>query len=206
MKPAMLDPTQRAGLLTRAGFLAVTSNPDQSSSVKRGRRIYERFLCGELPPPPNNVPAAKSPSAGGTTRQRFEEHDKNPCATACHSLMDPLGFAFEHYDGIGRYRATDNNLPVDSTGTITLDGKAHPYTDAKDMSMLLAASPSVERCFTQQVLRFAFKRLDTDADRASIDAVMATFSKSNAISDVLVGIVGSRTFRYRSPGTGEILQ
>ena len=60
---------------------------------------------------------AKPASAGGTTRQRFAEHDKNPCATACHTLMDPFGFAFEHYDGIGKYRTMDNGKAVDATGS-----------------------------------------------------------------------------------------
>jgi hypothetical protein len=201
-----LDKTQRAGLLTRAGFLTVTGATDGSHPVKRGRRIYERFMCGELPPPPNNVPPAKPASAGGTTRQRFEEHDKNPCATACHTLMDPFGFAFEHYDGIGKYRTQDNGMTVDSSGTLDLDGQKHPYNDALGMSQILAASPSTARCFATQLARFAFKRTETEADRASIDAVMATFGKTNAVQDALLGLVATRTFRYRSPGTGEMLQ
>jgi hypothetical protein len=202
----MLDTTQRSGLLTRAGFLTVTGATDGSHPVKRGRRVYERFLCGELPPPPPVVPPAKPPSAGGTTRQRFEEHDTNPCALGCHPIMDKLGFAFEHYDGIGKYRTTDNGGMVDSSGEYEFDGAKKRFTDARDLSQVLASSPSVAQCFATQWLRFAFKRTETDADKASLAAIAAAFTKANSIQDLMVGVVGSRSFRYRTPGTGEKLQ
>ena len=76
----MLDATQRSGILTQSGFLTITGASNGSNPVKRGRKIYERFMCGELPPPPPNVPPPKPASAGGTTRERFEEHDQMACA------------------------------------------------------------------------------------------------------------------------------
>jgi hypothetical protein len=120
--------------------------------------------------------------------------------------MDPLGFAFEHYDGIGRYRATDNGIPVDSSGSLRLDGTDKPFADARELSQLLAASPTVARCFATQWARFAWKRLETADDRASLEAVDAAFARGNSIIDLLVGMAGSRSFRYRSPGAGEKLQ
>jgi hypothetical protein len=206
MTPTMLDGNQRAGLLTRAGFLAVTGATNGSHPIKRGHKIHERLLCLTLPPPPNNVPPAKPPTASGTTRQHTEEHDKMPCAIACHSIMDPIGFAFEHYDGIGRYRDQDNGQPVDSTGSIDLDGGKKPFTDAKSLSQVLSASTDVAQCFATQWLRYAFKRNDTEADRASLEAVDAAFADANSVKDLLVGLVGTRSFRYRTPGTGEKLQ
>jgi hypothetical protein len=206
MKPMSLDSGQRAGLLTRAGFLTVTGATDGSNPVKRGRRVYERLMCGVLPAPPADVPPAAGAAAGGTTRERFENHDKNPCTGACHSVMDKLGFAFEHYDGIGKYRTTDNGGNVDSTGAIDLDGSAHSFSDARDLSRQLASSPTVARCFATQWLRYAFKRLDTEADRASIDTMTAALNQTNSITDMLVGVVGTKSFRYRTPATGEKLQ
>lgn len=208
MVPADLDVGQRAGILTRAEFLAVTGATNGSHPVKRGRRIYERFLCGVLPPPPNNVPPAKPPTAAGTTRQHFEEHDHNPCAGACHALMDPPGFAFEHYDGIGKYRMTDNGMPVDSSGQLDVEGDnmPKPFNDARDLSKILSASESVAQCFATQWLRYAFKRPEVDADRASLESMDGTFAKANSIKDLMVGLVGTRTFRYRAPGAGEMLQ
>jgi hypothetical protein len=206
MTPAMLDAQQRAGLLTRAGFMAVTGATNGSRPVQRGHRIYERLLCQTLPPPPNNVPPAKPPSAAGTTRQHTEEHDKMACAIGCHSLMDPLGFAFEHYDGIGRYRDTDNGLPVDSTGKIDLDGGSKDFTDGTSLSQVLSASTDVAQCFATQWLRFAMKRVDTEEDRASLDAMDAAFAGKGSVTELMVGLVGSRTFRYRTPATGENLK
>lgn len=202
-----LDPAQRAGLMTRAGFLTVTGSPTGSHPVKRGRQVYERFLCGTLPPPPNNVPPTKPASAGGTTRQRFEEHDKNPCAQGCHSLMDPLGFPFEHYDGIGRYRTLDNGLPVDSSTSLTVDGTTHAIADAVDLSKVLAESPTAQGCFTAQWARFAMLRDLTDADRYSMQTAQSAFKQSGLkVPDMLLGVANSRSFLYRSLAEGEARQ
>jgi hypothetical protein len=199
-----LDPSQRAGLMTRVGFLTVTGSPTGSHPVKRGRKVYERFLCGTLPPPPNNVPPTKPASAGGTTRQRFEEHDKNPCAQGCHTLMDPLGFPFEHYDGIGRYRTMDNGLPVDSSTSLTVDGTTHAIADAVDLSKVLAESPTAQGCFTAQWARFAMLRDLTDADRYSMQTAQTAFKQSGLkVSDMLLGVASSRSFLYRSLAEGE---
>jgi hypothetical protein len=119
--------------------------------------------------------------------------------------MDPLGFAFENYDGIGQYRTMDNGLPVDSTGTITLDGAAKPFKNAVEMASLLAASQDVRSCFVTQWARYAFSRLETEADRASLNAAYATYSKANfTVKELLVGVATSRSFSYRSPSAGEI--
>jgi hypothetical protein len=144
-------------------------------------------------------------SSGGTTRQRYEQHDKNPCTGACHALMDPIGFGFEHYDGIGKFRNMDNGGTVDSSGSIALDGQDRKFGDARELSGLLAKSPEVARCFATQWLRFAFQRPDSEADRASLDAVTNAFAKGDNVTDLLVALTGSRTFRYRSPNAGEKL-
>jgi len=200
-----LDSTQRAGLLTQAAFLTVTGATDGSNPVKRGRKVYERVLCGVLPPPPPNVPPPKSSSAGGTTRERFAEHDTQACAKACHTIMDPIGFAFENYDGIGQYRTQDNGKPVDATGAITLDGSSKPFKNAVELVNLLANSSNARSCFVTQWARFALSRADTEADRASLNAAFASFSKANfTVRELLVGIATSRSFSYRSPSAGEI--
>jgi hypothetical protein len=202
-----LNPAQRSGLFTRAGFLTLTGSTTGSHPAKRGRKVFERILCGTLPPPPPNVPPAKPASAGGTTRMRFTEHDQNPCAKGCHSLMDPLGFAFEHYDGIGRYRDLDNGLPVDSSTSVDVDGTSHAIANALELSSLLADSPTAHQCFAAQWARFALQRDATEADAASLAAVGTAFSSHDFnIGDLLVGVASSRTFRYRSLAEGEVVQ
>jgi hypothetical protein len=205
-KQMMLDPNQRAGLFTQGGFLAATGATNGSNPVKRGRKIFEGLLCGELPPPPANVPEPKPASAGGTTRERFAEHGVQKCAEGCHILMDPIGFAFENFDGIGKYRTMDNGGMVDAKSNFEIDGKDQPFNGVRELAGILAKSPSAQRCFSTQFVRFAFKRKETPGDTASIDAIAAAFGKAGNIRDLMVGVAASRSFRYRAPAQGEILQ
>jgi len=205
-KAVTLNASQRGGLLTLAGFLAVTGAADGSSPVRRGHAIYTRFLCGVVPDPPANVPPVKSPAAGLTTRQRFEQHDKNACTGACHAAMDPIGFAYEHYDGIGQYRTSDQNLPVDSSGSITLDGQKQAVPDAIALGKLLAASPQVQGCLATQMMRYALGRWNIAADAASVQAAQSAFKTGGLdVRKLMTGVATSRTFRYRSPAAGEVL-
>jgi hypothetical protein len=207
LKRTDLNSAQRAGLLTQSAFLTVTGSTDGSHPVKRGRKIFERLLCGGLPDPPADVPPPKTAAEGGTTRERFAEHSSNKCAVTCHSLMDPLGFAFENYDGIGKYRVKDNGGMVDATGQYELDGAMKSFNDARDLVHLLADSPTVRDCVATQWARFALRRLETKADRASLEAIAGAFGNGgNNLRDLLVGVAGSRSFRYRAPSEGEMLQ
>jgi hypothetical protein len=200
-----LNPAQRAGLLTQASFLALTGNADTSNPVRRGKFVYTKLLCHSLPPPPANVPAPKPASAGGTTRQRFEEHDQNSCAKGCHTTMDPIGFGFENYDGIGQYRTMDNGSPVDAHGSITLDGTPQTFNDAVGLVGLLAQSPEVRTCFAGEWSRFALSRVDTDGDAASLQASAAAFASDTAtIQDLMAAVATMRSFRYRAPSPGEM--
>jgi hypothetical protein len=196
---------QRAGFLTQGAFLALTGNADGSNPVRRGKFVFEKLLCHELPPPPANVPNPKPASAGGTTRMRFAEHSQNACAKGCHQAMDPIGFAFENYDGVGKYRTMDNGMPVDATGSISLDGQVHTFDNAIGLIGLLAQSPEVRRCFAGEWSRFALSRLDTDKDAASLQSTAAAFAADTAtVQDLMAAVATMRSFRYRSPSPGEM--
>ncbi|HVU51243.1 MAG TPA: DUF1592 domain-containing protein [Polyangia bacterium] len=200
-----LNPTQRAGLLTQGSFLALTGNADGSNPVRRGKFVYTKLQCQQMPPPPANVPPPAPASAGGTTRQRFTTHDQNACAKGCHTVMDPIGFGFENYDGIGQYRTTDNGLPVDATGSITLDGTPQTFKDAIGLVGLLAKSPEVRACFAGEWSRFALSRVDTPDDAASLQSTAAAFATDTAsVQDLIAAVATMRSFRYRSPSPGEM--
>jgi hypothetical protein len=159
-----------------------------------------------LPPPPPDVPEPKPPADGLTTRERFAEHGQQQCAAACHSIMDPLGFAFENYDGLGKYREMDAGKPVDATGSVPLDGATKSFKNARELTRLLADSAEARRCFATQLSRFAWNRNDDGggADRHSIDTAVAAFDSSgHSIKDLLVAITRARSFRYRQPALGE---
>lgn len=196
----------RSGLLMQPGFLSVTGAADGSHPVKRGKAVYTKLLCGDLPPPPANVPPAEPASAGGTTRQRFAVHGQNRCAIGCHALMDGFGFAFESYDGIGRYRTIDNGLPVDSASQATIDGRMQQFADAFELSRILATSDEVRSCVAKQWLRFGLKRLEADADAPSLTEIGAAFAVHDYdLRDLLPAIAASRSFRYRAPAEGEVI-
>jgi hypothetical protein len=206
MKRVELDPRQRSGLLTQASFLALTGSPDGSNPVMRGKEIYVHTLCKELPPPPPEIPTPAPVTGGGTTRQRFAQHAANACAAGCHKLFDGFGFAFENYDGIGKYRSTENGQQVDASGQVQLDGVTHDFSDARSLSQIIAASPEAQRCFATQWVRFAFRRLETNDDVASLNAMTSRFTGSQLdVRELLVALATSRTFRYRSPNPGEVL-
>jgi hypothetical protein len=206
LQRANLPPAQRAGLLTQAGFLAITGAADGSHPVRRGKAIYEKLFCRELPPPPADVKPARPASTGGTTRERFAEHDTNDCARTCHGLIDPMGFAFENYDGIGKYRTMDNGKPVDARATMPLDGAIKSFDGAVELSQVLAGSDEVRRCFATEWVRFALLRSEIEADRASIDAATMSFGRAeSSVRDLMVAVTTTRSFRYRSLSPGEVL-
>jgi hypothetical protein len=204
---ATLNASQRGGLLTLAGFLASTGSSNGSDPPRRGKVVFTRFLCTDLPPPPPVVPAVGEPQPGVSTRQRFELHDQNPCTGACHKILDGIGFAFENYDGIGAYRANDSGAPVNASVSFALDGGAEVnYQNAVELGRGLSASSKAKACMTTQWLRYALRRPESADDLASLQAANAAFmSSGNNIRELIVALAKSRTFRFRTPAAGEVL-
>ena len=196
-----LDPKQRAGLLTQASLLAVNAKPNQSSPVHRGKFVRERLLCQPLPPPPNNVniqPPEVDPTA--TTRDKFAQHSSDPYCASCHKLMDPIGFGFESYDGIGEFRTTDHGLPVDATGALTgtrdSDG---PFDGAVELAARLGESSEVRECVATQWFRFGYGHGEEKADACAMNQLQDAFKASGYnVKELLVALTRTDAFRYRN--------
>jgi hypothetical protein len=203
--PVDLDPTQRAGLLTQAGVLAMHAHADQSSPVHRGMLVRENILCTPLAPPPPEVDVVPPPvDPDATTRDRFDQHRADPACAGCHNLIDPLGFGFEHYDGIGAYRTLDAGQPVDASGEILgtwdIDG---PFDGALELSRMLAESEQVRTCVAQQWFTFGFGRQPAEDDSCSFDGLNETFAESDYdIRELLLAMVTTDSFRHRRLGGG----
>jgi Protein of unknown function (DUF1592)/Protein of unknown function (DUF1588)/Protein of unknown function (DUF1595)/Protein of unknown function (DUF1585) len=203
----MLDPTQRAGVLTQTAFLASQATDVLDNPVYRGLSVYVKVLCGTINPPPNNVPAVNFTTTG-TTRQSFDAHGSNACAKGCHALFDPPGFAFEHYDGVGQYRTTDNSLPVDSTGSFkTPAGNTMTFTSAVDLANQLASSSEAQACIDRQWTRYMMGRFETPAEEGSLELALNNAAKTQGFSlrDMLTTLLTSKSFTYRAPSDGEAL-
>ncbi|HYO93829.1 MAG TPA: DUF1585 domain-containing protein, partial [Polyangiaceae bacterium] len=122
------------------------------------------------------------------------------CA-ACHNLIDPLGFGFEAFDELGRYRTMgDNGAPIDARGELVAPVSpelAGPFTDLRELGVRLAESSSVHRCVTRQLFRFNYGRLDGSADTCAIDGVVERWGTGLELRDLLLAMVAADEFRFR---------
>jgi hypothetical protein len=197
-----LDPSERAGLLTQAGLMASMAHQQFDAPILRGVFVLRHLLCAPPGAPPPNVadiPPSQAGDAPRTTRQRVaEQHVTSPVCKACHDQIDPIGFAFEHYDAIGQYRTVDNGLPVDASGTLSTVGDASGSFDgAIELSGLLAKSVTVEQCAARNLFRFGLGRSETTGDQCAILGALQR-SRGN-MREMVVQIVLSDNFRYRRP-------
>lgn len=148
------QPTQRFGLLTMPGILAMGTSLDRNSPTKRGRFIREQFLCHPIPPPPPNVDMNVPPSSswnGRTLREELGTLKSSPTCETCHRMIDNIGFAYETFDLLGRLRKTDNGKPIDVSGDIdgvVVDGPG-------GVAMTLANSHDMQSCFVRKWIEFA---------------------------------------------------
>jgi hypothetical protein len=195
----------RSGLLTQAGFLSVQGHPDQTSPVLRGKFVRTMLLCDTVPPPPADVNVSLPTSSdGATARERFSSHAAGSCA-ACHSLMDPIGFAFENFDAMGQYRTTEGGETIDASGVInspTDPNLGGNFVGVHDLGQKLAASSQVSDCMATQWFRYASGRLETDPDACSLETLRGIFSGSSGdLVELVVGMTQTDDFWYRAPVT-----
>jgi hypothetical protein len=153
-----LEGTPRGGLLTHGSVLTMTSNPNRTSPVKRGKYILEVILDTPPPPPPPNVPeleAAKT-APNATFREQLAAHRENPSCASCHRVMDELGFGLENFDAIGRYREQDGNRPLDITGELP-DGRR--FTGPRELAEVLKErQDDFGRSLVEKLLTYALGR------------------------------------------------
>ncbi len=203
--PVALPPTERVGLLTQPGLLALLAHPEQSSPIKRGVFLRERILCQELPSPPPTVDQTPpDPDPRLTTRERFKEHTEAPTCAECHVKIDGLGFGLENYDHLGRFRAMESGVAIDASGDIAeaIDpGIEGPFDGPIELGQRLAQSPQVQACVVTQWYRYTMGRLETADDACSLRQVTDAFAASGGdLRRLLVALTTSDAFRFRPPG------
>jgi len=185
----------RGGLLTQGSILATQAKPTIASPIHRGKLVRERLLCQKPSPPPPGLNAQLPPvDPKLSNRERFTAHAKNePCAS-CHRLMDPIGFAFESFDGVGKYVGG-----ADTRGEIV----DSPHTDATfdgplELAQLLAASTDVERCFSLEWFRYASGMQENQELSCLVDETARSFAGANAsLPDLFLGLTQTAHFRFR---------
>jgi hypothetical protein len=198
---ASLDPAERAGILTRANFLASRAHRLEGSPPLRGVFVFERILCRTPLSPPPDADLTEPASTGTgerTNRQLFEERTSPAECRGCHAVFDGLGFAFERYDAIGRHRTTDNGLPVDPTGTFAADEDVWEIDDAVDLSEHLAESDEALSCVAGHWHDYAAGASSTAADQCRVAEVYEAFERSGGdVRELLVAFARQEAFAHR---------
>jgi hypothetical protein len=197
-----LPSTERAGLLTRASFLAGYSHRGGTSPPVRGNAILLRLFCQPpLSPPPGadlSMPVGDPASGPQTNRQLFEARTSPPACQACHATLNGFGFGLESDSASGAHQSLDNGLPVDARGQINGTDVDGPFEGGVELSQALARSAVVHHCATERWIRYALGRAAVDAEAPLVEALAATFLASGGdLRRLLVGIVTAPTFRMR---------
>ncbi len=198
LDPVTFDPAQRAGVLTLPSVLAIGAYAVQPGPIPRGVRILERLACMELGPPVEGVESALPPDALGvdsTNRERTEAATKPTECNSCHRRINPAGFAFEHYDAMGAWRAEDNGQPVDASGSLRLPGAEHlVFNDGVEFARKLAESRRVRDCYALHWTRYATGRR-LERNEPGLDTIQRSFRENDSIGELLVAIASSDLFR-----------
>ena len=191
----------RRGLLGHGSFLTVTSAGNRTSPVQRGKWVLENLLGAPVPSPPpgvdTNLEKSAEPAAQATSvRQRLERHRANPSCASCHSVMDPIGFSFENYDLIGKWRDADSGMPVNAAGQLVdgtvLDGPASLR------KALLGRREAVVATAAEKLLAYALGRRVESFDMPAVRVIVRDAARNDyRFSSLIAGVVKSLPFQMK---------
>jgi mono/diheme cytochrome c family protein len=189
----------RGGLLRQGSILLVTSYPTRTSPVIRGKWILDNLMGVPPPPPPANVPAlddVKTVKRNAPIRERLAEHRKNPTCAGCHRLTDPIGFALENYDAVGRWRTIEAGAPIDASGTL-YDGTA--FRGAAGLEKVILSRPEMfVHTLSEKLLTFAIGRGVEYYDAAALRKIVRDArAQDYRFSSIVLGVVNSTPFLMR---------
>ena len=196
-----LSDTPRRGLLSHGSVLTLTSTPNRTSPVLRGKWILENVLGTKAPDPPAGVPELDDAKAAGdnaTLREQLELHRQSPSCASCHRVMDQLGFGLDDYDAIGQYRTEEGGKPIDASGALP-DGRS--FNGGAQLSGMLAETEveGLARTLAERLLTFAIGRELTPDDRCTIDEILEhTRGNQFRLADLVTEVVTSRQFRFQT--------
>ena len=195
-----LSDENRRGLLGQGSILTVTSYANRTSPVQRGKWVLENILNAPPPPPPPNIPELKSHDEEGKIlpmRQQLEQHRANPVCASCHAVMDPLGFALENFDGTGKWRDTDANAPIDSSGVLP-EGTPFQGPAGLRKVLLLKRRQQFVTTATERLLTYALGRGVEYKDAPAIRKILREAAPNGyRWSSLILATVKSVPFQMR---------
>ena len=198
-----LTDENRRGLLGQGSILTVTSQPDRTSVVLRGKWILENILGTPPPPPPPNVNTNLPQDAAEpkSLKQLMEQHRASPTCATCHRVMDPLGFALENFDGVGEWRGKDRSGAIDATGQLADGSRVDGPVSLR--KALLKKPDMFARVLTDKLMTYALGRGVEYYDQPTIRGIARDASRQNyRFSSIVAGIVKSPAFQMKTAATG----
>ena len=197
MRVVSLKETERRGLLGHASVLTAMSNPTRTSPVRRGKWVLEALLGTPPPPPPPGSDSLEPDTemSGATLRERFERHRDDPSCAVCHNKIDPIGFALENFDPIGRWREQAEGQTIDPSGEFP-DG--YSFSGPREMSKHLLNGDRFERAFAEKILIYALGRGLERSDRGHIDQILDQAGENPSLREMIRAVVFTRAFRMLS--------
>ena len=190
--------SRRAGILSHGAFLSVGEKFGDTSPVERGKAVWTRLLCKDMPPPPPDVDSGVPPEGEADTckQERYDMASRPSCAV-CHAILDPIGFGLENYGPRGEWRTHDVDLPECAiSGEGAVDGLG-AFAGAPSLGVLLAESPDVHRCVTQRYVQFAIGRDVTPAEAEIVARMSSELQANDDLLAVILDLVGSEAFMRR---------
>jgi Protein of unknown function (DUF1592)/Protein of unknown function (DUF1588)/Protein of unknown function (DUF1595)/Protein of unknown function (DUF1585)/Protein of unknown function (DUF1587) len=192
-----------AGLSTQPLLLASASHASEPSYVYRGRFVRKRLLCDTFGPPPADAQATFSGITlppNPTARQVSDSVRARAACGACHNQIDPPGLAYEHFDAVGRYRETyPGGGAIETGGEMPVRGQTVAFSSGPDLMQQLAEHAKVKECLSLQLFRFAFSRVETEADVCTVNALGAALEASDfSLNEGLMALTRSDAFWLRS--------
>ena len=198
LQKVMLDPQQRSGLFTQVSFLANSARPSQSSPIQRAIIVLRRVLCYDPPPPPPEVPPLSLDPVAGTLRNRLTVMTQDASCQECHRDLNPVGFAFENYDSVGKWRDVEPDGPVDASGELLRTDAAGKFDNAIGLMQRIADSKDGPACFAGQWLTQALRRAAVDADACAHEQVTQAFAENDGnLVELMVALAKTDNFRFR---------
>lgn len=194
-----LDSAYHSGLLTHGSSTATRARLYETSPVHRGMFVRGNIMCGHIPDLPEGLEVVlPEPDDTLTTRERFARHREDPVCGGCHSQLDPLGFAYEHFDAAGRFRPTENGLPIDASGVLTESDNAGDFESIVDLADRLVESEETQGCFARRWFPQAFGRASVFEDACALEQILEQFRGEDFdIRELLVAVALSETFLHR---------
>ncbi len=195
-----VDMPDRPGFYSQPAFLTLWAINNEPDSIHRGVRINLDTLCADPGTPAANIPPVPALKPDQTNRERYEALTAG-CGDPCHSeIINPIGFAFENFDGLGRYRDTDNGKPVDASGTYEFAEGEEAFSGAADLMQAIAGGSQAQECYAKKMASYAMERDIVDRERPLVESLGQVGIAGGSLKDLMIALVKSDSFRTHIGG------